>query len=104
MCSRWHLFWMHACAPGRIFHQYAALRPSGYLLADLEPVSILVTYPKGSIWACMPDCRIHDLSPRTPVPGPPGFKKGATLGGYGYMFLLGSITASPPAIMSGTHD
>lgn len=80
------------------------LRPSGYLLKDLEPVSILLTYPKGSIWACMPDCRIHDLSPRTPVPGPPGFKKGATLSGYSHMFLLGSITASPPAVMNGTHD
>lgn len=78
------------------------LRPSGYLLKDLKPVSILVTYPKGSIWACMPDCRIHDLSPRTPVPGPPGFKKGATLNGYDHMFLLDSITASPPAVMNGT--
>ncbi|EIL88112.1 hypothetical protein UU9_13388 [Rhodanobacter fulvus Jip2] len=78
------------------------LVPSGYLLKDLTPISILVTYPKGTIWACMPDCRKHDLSPRTPVAGPAGFKNGATLDGYSRMFLLNSITASPPAIMNGS--
>ena len=76
--------------------------PSGYLLKDLEPVSILVQYPKGTIWACFSgDCRIHDLAPRTVSSDPPGFRSGASLQGYSHSYLLPSITASPPAIFQG---
>jgi len=73
------------------------LVPSGRLLEDLHPVSILVTYPTGTIWACMPTCGVHEISPRNPPTGPIGFKQGASLGGYSHSYLLPSITASPPA-------
>ena len=74
------------------------LVPSGILLSDLNPVSILISYPAGTIWACMPNCGVHSLTPRNPVTGPSGFREGAALGGYSHSFLLSSITASPPAM------
>ena len=74
------------------------LVPSGILLSDLSPVSILITYPTGTTWACMPICGVQSLTPRSPTTGTPGFKDGASMGGYGYSFQLPSITASPPAI------
>src|SRR5690606_36316942 len=77
--------------------------PSGSILADLNPVSILITYPAGTIWACMPTCGIHELTPRNTPTGPSGFKEGAPLGGYSHSFLLPSITASPHAVQQGTR-
>ena len=74
------------------------LVPTGSLLSDLKPVSILITYPTGTIWACMPDCGVHELAPRKPIPGPSGFRQGAPFSGYSHSFLLSSITASPPAV------
>ena len=74
------------------------LVPSGALLSDLNPVSILITYPSGTIWACMPDCGVQNLTPRKPALGPSGFKDGAPLSSYSHSFLLSSITASPPAV------
>ena len=74
------------------------LVPSGVLLSDLNPVSILVTYPAGTIWACMPACGVQSLTPRNPTTAPSGFKEGAPLSGYSHSFLLSSITASPPAV------
>ena len=74
------------------------LVPSGVLLSDLNPVSILISYPAGTIWACMPTCGVQSLAPRNPASGPSGFREGAPLGGYSHSFLLPSITASPPAM------
>ena len=74
------------------------LVPSGVLLGDLSPVSILITYPPGTIWACMPACGVQSLTPRSPATGLAGFKEGAPMGGYSHSFLLSSITASPPAV------
>ena len=74
--------------------------PSGYLLADLHPVSVLVMYPAGTIWACMPNCGIHRIAPRNPETSPSGFREGASLGGYSRSYLLPSITASLPAVPS----
>jgi len=73
------------------------LVPSGSLLHDLHPVSVLITYPAGTIWACMPTCGTQSLTPRSPKPGA-GFMLGAPLDGYSYSFQLSSITASPPAM------
>lgn len=78
--------------------------PSGLLLSNLDPVSILVQYPKGTIWACMPDCGVHELEPRTVSQQPPGFKQGASLQGYSHSYLLPSITASRPAIDSSKEQ
>lgn len=75
-----------------------SLTPAGQLLEDLFPTSILITYPKGTVWACMPDCRVHDVAPRNPIDGPSGFREGASMTGYSHTYLLGSITASPPAL------
>lgn len=72
------------------------LTPSGSLLSDLSPVSISIEYPAGTIWACMPVCGIQNLTSRSTAGVSPGFKKGASIGGYNYSFLLSSITASPP--------
>jgi hypothetical protein len=74
------------------------LTPSGSLLGDLNPVSISIAYPAGTIWACMPACGIQNLTSTNPATVSPGFKEGASLGGYNYSFLLSSITASPPAV------
>lgn len=75
-----------------------SLVPSGKLLSDLDPVSILITYPAGTIWACMPNCGVQSLTRRNPTGGSPGFKSDAPLDGYSHSFLLSSITASPPAV------
>lgn len=73
------------------------LTPSGKLLADLQPVSTLVSYPAGTVWACMPTCGIHALpAPRGETA--PGFHDGAAPGGYSRIFGLPSLTASPPAV------
>jgi hypothetical protein len=74
------------------------LIPSGSLLEDLNPVAISIAYPAGTIWACMPACGIQNLTSKNPPAVSPGFKEGASLGGYNYSFLLSSITASPPAV------
>lgn len=73
------------------------LTPSGKLLADLHPVSTLVSHPAGTIWACMPTCGIHAL-PASRGETVPGFHDGAALGGYSHTYGLPSFTASPPAV------
>ncbi len=70
---------------------------SGALLSDLKPVSILITYPRGTIWSCMPDCKVHELTPRSQTNNSIGFKEGSPLGGYNFSYQLKSISASPPA-------
>lgn len=74
------------------------ITPAGQLLKDLSPTSVLIAYPKGTVWACMPDCGVHDVAPREAVLGPSGFREGASMSGYSHTYILGSITASPPAI------
>ena len=74
------------------------LIPSGAILNDLKPVSILITYPSGTTWACMPECGVQKLTPRSQTSEITGFKEGAPLGGYKFSYQLRSISASPPAI------
>lgn len=72
--------------------------PSGKLLKDLRPISILVAYPKGSVWSCMPDCGVHEIPAANSFTGSLGFGVGAPPPkGYDYTYSLSSITASPPA-------
>ena len=73
------------------------LVPSGILLSDLSPVSILITYPPGTTWACMPVCGVQSLTPKISATRSSGFKEGASTDGYSHSFMLSSITASPPA-------
>lgn len=77
----------------------ATLTPSGKLLADLHPVSVLVSYPAGTIWACMPACGVQTLTAARSEAAP-GFHDGASMGGYSRTYRLASITASPPAVES----
>jgi hypothetical protein len=70
--------------------------PSGKLLADLHPMSVFVSYPAGTIWACMPDCGMQTLT-TAPGEATPGFHDGAPMGGYSRTYRLATITASPPA-------
>lgn len=72
--------------------------PSGKLLEDLGPISILVAYPKGTVWACMPDCGTHEIGAARSFMGAPGFSEGASPAGYSHTFSLPSITAAPPAV------
>lgn len=77
----------------------AMLTPSGKLLADLHPVSVLVSYPAGTIWACAPTCGIQTLTAARGEAAP-GFHDGSSMGGYSRTYRLASITASPPAVES----
>ena len=72
------------------------LTPSGKLLADLQPVSVFVSYPAGTIWACMQACGVQTLKAARSE-ATPGFHAGSPMGGYSRMYRLASITASPPA-------
>lgn len=71
--------------------------PAGQLLKDLTPTSVLVAYPEGTAWACMPDCGTHNVVPGRPLSVPAGFREGPGRSGYSHTYLLESITASPPA-------
>ena len=71
--------------------------PSGHLLADLRPVSIVVAYPQGTIWACMPDCGVHAVNAAKSFSTTPGFREGASSAGYSHTYSLATITAAPPA-------
>lgn len=72
--------------------------PTGSLLRDLHPVSILMTYPLGSIWACTPDCGVHQVGSKRWASVKPGFYDKAPMPGYSVSYMLPSITASPPAV------
>lgn len=72
------------------------LMPSGKLLADLHPVSVFVSYPAGTIWACTPACGVQTLKAARGE-ATPGFHAGSPMGGYSRTYRLASITASPPA-------
>jgi hypothetical protein len=72
--------------------------PSGKLLDDLRPVSIAVAWPKGTVWACIPDCGIHEIDAAKSVAAEQGLRKDAASSRYDYIYSLLSITAAPPAI------
>lgn len=70
---------------------------SGSLLADLHPVSVLVSHPAGTIWACMAGgCGIKTI-PAKGEETAPGFHEGSATGGYSRTYRLASLTASLPA-------
>ncbi|MCA1791935.1 MAG: hypothetical protein LC667_19435, partial [Thioalkalivibrio sp.] len=71
---------------------------SGSLLQDLSPTSIVLTYGSGTIWACMPDCRVHQVNSSWGKARQPGFTNASPMVGFTSSYLLPSITASPPAV------
>lgn len=74
------------------------VEPTGYFLTDLDPVSIFIANPAGSIWACMEDCGIQQLPLMWAKGRPVGFTDDTPRPGYNVSYVLPSITASPPAI------
>lgn len=80
------------------------LEQTGHFLTDLDAVSILVTYPPGSIWACMPDCGLHTLERTWGDGRREGFTDETPRAGYGMSYVLPSITASPPALDTPVQD
>lgn len=76
------------------------LTPSGKLLADLHPVSVLVSYPAGTIWACVSTCGVQTLTAARGE-AEPGFHEDSAMGGYSRTYRLASLTASPPAVEKG---
>ena len=77
------------------------LTPSGSLLEDLRPTSVLIAYPAGTTWACMPICEVQTLEAVQVAEGPSGFRTGVAIRGYTHTYVLASITASPPAVHGG---
>jgi len=71
---------------------------SGSLLQDLNPTSVLLGHPSGTIWACMPDCDIHQVDSSWGTAKQSGFTNESPMLGYSTTYVLPSITASPPAI------
>lgn len=73
------------------------ITPAGYYLRDLRPVSVYVSYPSGTIWACMGACGAHKVSGEWSSNGKSGFHPGAMMKGYSVSYMLPTLTASPPA-------
>lgn len=71
---------------------------TGYLLRDLNPTSVFLAYHSGSIWACMPDCGVHQVTSTSSNARKADFYKGSPFSGYSSSYVLPSITASPPAV------
>ena len=78
----------------------ATVTPSGKRLADLHPVSVRVSHPAGTIWACMPACGVQTV-PAAPGEVEPGFHKDSIVGDTFHTYRLASVTASPPAVEKG---
>jgi hypothetical protein len=72
--------------------------PTGKLLEDLRPISVLLTQEKGTIWACTPDCGVHDIHNEWVTGMKVGFVSDSRTEGYTYVYVLPSLTASPPAV------
>ena len=71
---------------------------AAYLLRDLHPTSVLLAYPSGTIWACMPKCGVHPVASHWGNARKPGLHKGSPMGLYASSYVLRNITASQPAI------
>jgi hypothetical protein len=71
---------------------------SASLLTDLDPVSMLLLYRSGSIWACMPGCGVHPVQSKWGSEKAPGLYPSSPIAGYSMTWLLDRITASAPAV------
>jgi hypothetical protein len=74
------------------------LLTTAYLLRDLHPMSVLLAYQSGTIWACMPDCGVHKVADKWGIARKPGLYAGSPMGNYSSSYVLSGITASPPAV------
>ncbi len=72
--------------------------PAGYLLADLQPLSVRVDAPRGSAWVCAPTCGVLAFGARSSAAEPiaAGYAPIATRPGYDGVYMLPALTASPP--------
>lgn len=67
------------------------------LLKDLEPISLLLLYRSGTIWACMPECGVHPVQSKWGNDKAAGLHPSSPMEGYSATYVLDRITASPPA-------
>jgi hypothetical protein len=71
---------------------------SASLLTDLDPVSMLLLYRSGTIWACMPGCGVHPVQSKWGMEKAPGLHLSSPMAGYSMTWVLDRITASAPAV------
>jgi len=92
-------------APFLQFGNGPKIIPTGYLIRDLHPVSVLIAHPTGTIWACINDsCNVHPIKGGWGATLPPAhFHDQAPMEGYGISYMLRHITASPPAVSGLRH-
>lgn len=73
--------------------------PAGLLLADLDPTSLLIVHRSGTVWACMPDCGVHQVEGKPGDARAEGYMEASPMPGYTRSYVLARTTASPPAVM-----
>ena len=70
------------------------------LLEDLDPVSVFFAGgQRGTIWACMPDCGVHDQPNKWGSTRAAGFVEESPVTGYSVSYVLPTV-ASHPAVDS----
>jgi hypothetical protein len=74
--------------------------PMGMLVADLEPVSIVLTPDAGQAWLCggASQCGAEDLPAASGNGAPHVAQAAARAGVYQLQINVGQVTASPPAV------
>jgi hypothetical protein len=71
----------------------------GFRLRDLLPMSVNTAHSGGSTWACMASgCHEHQLFELPSVEGMPVGYAASTREGFQWSFMLGRVSASPPAV------
>lgn len=72
-------------------------QPAGYLLRDLQPLTVLADFDGGAAWVCSPNCGPRVFKTHLDHRRPPGFHAGESpRPGYLAVVNLGLVTASPP--------
>lgn len=91
-------------APFLQFGNGPKIVPTGYLIRELHPVSVLIAHPSGTIWACISSCKVHPIKGGWGSTLAPGhFHNQAPMEGYSMSYMLRHITASPPAASVMPH-
>jgi hypothetical protein len=79
-------------------------QPMAYQIASESPITINAEYLPGTTWSCVPglrDCGVNEVGGWRKADTTSGFHMGvAAMPGFDGSFALGSITASPPAVMA----
>jgi hypothetical protein len=77
-------------------------QPVGYLLRDLEPLTVIAEYREGQAWACAPECGPLALASPWGRSREAGFHPGESpRPGFQAAVNLGRVTLSPPVSRRG---